>query len=553
MIIGLDVGGTHIDAVIVSRKKIIKTVKKPVSFKALEETILHVLDLLLENIDPLNIKQINLSTTIITNAIVLNQVNEVGLILQSGPGVNLSQFKTKNTVFLSGATDHRGIVVRDYDYAELEQAIELFKRNNIKDIAVATKFAIRNPETEQAIKSDLKNTFRHVTLSHTVSGLLNYPRRLTTAKLNASVHSQFSDFYARIVRSLKEKNVNAPIYILKADGGLLSLEAARKHPVQTILSGPAASLNGFLALFDLRQDAVSLDIGGTTTDIFIVADGDSLFEPLGATINGQKTLIRALYSKSIALGGDSQIKVSNGTLTIGPLRQGEPYALGGPVLTLTDAFIYLNRLQVGDKVRAKEAIGKVAQELRLTTKETALKIIEEFTLRLKQEVDLVVAEVNNKPVYTIKELLADKMIRPETINIIGGPAKLLERSIQQHFKLVTVYPKHFALANAIGAALSKVTAVVNVHADTSKGRLTVAELSLTDIISRDFTLSAAKRYAHTALETLTKSKLSSEDVEIVEESAFNMIDGFYTKGKNIRVKAQVKPGLIYKLVGEKDA
>lgn len=549
MIIGLDVGGTHIDGVIINNKKIIKTIKKPVDYLQLENSILNVLDLLLSNVDPNKIKQINLSTTVITNAIVENKVNKVGLILQTGPGLNLSIYDNEHTYFLDGYVDHRGVVVKDYSKDELRKAIKLFKSHNINYLAVASKFSNRNPNVELLIKEQLKDEFKHISLSHTLSGLLNYPRRINSTILNASVVEIFTNFSERINNSLKKKKINAPIYILKADGGLLSLSDAIKSPVQTILSGPAASLNGFLALLDIKEDAILLDIGGTTTDIFVLADGDSLFEPLGATINHHKTLIRSIFSKSIGLGGDSEINVINNKLVIGPLRKGKPFALGGPKPTLTDAFVYLKQLEIGSFIKAEEAMNLIAKELKITNKEVAHKIIDEFTKRLKEEVNIVLDEVNNKPVYTIKELLENKKIIPQSINIIGGPAKLLEPSIKKHFNLKTIYPQNYHIANAIGAALSKVTALVNVHVNTSRKTLTIPELGKTYQVSHNFTLEEASMYAYSALKTLTHENIKEDDYEIIEQSVFNMVDGFYTKGKNMRLVAQIKPGLIYKLEG----
>lgn len=549
MIIGLDVGGTHIDGVIISNKKIIKTIKKPVDHLQLENSILNVLDLLLSNVDPNKIKQINLSTTVITNAIVENKVNKAGLILQTGPGLNLSIYDNEHTYFLDGYVDHRGVVVKDYSKDELRKAIKLFKSHNINYLAVASKFSNRNPNVELLIKEQLKDEFKHISLSHTLSGLLNYPRRINSTILNASVVEIFTNFSERIINSLKKKKINAPIYILKADGGLLSLSDAIKSPVQTILSGPAASLNGFLALLDIKEDAILLDIGGTTTDIFVLADGEFLFEPLGATINHHKTLIRSIFSKSIGLGGDSEINVINNKLVIGPLRKGRPYALGGLKPTLTDAFIYLKQLEIGSFIKAEEAMTIIAKELKITNKEVAHKIIDDFTKRLKEEVNIVLDEVNNKPVYTIKELLENKKIIPQSINIIGGPAKLLEPSIKKHFSLKTIYPHNFDIANAIGASLSKVTALVNIHVNTSRKTLTIPELGKTYQVSHNFTLKEASMYAYDALKTLTQKNIKEDDYEIIEQSVFNMVDGFYTKGKNMRLIAQIKPGLIYKLEG----
>ncbi len=128
----------------------------------------------------------------------------------------------------------------------------------------------------------------------------------------------------------------------------MSLEAAEEKPVETILSGPAASFMGINAMLDTDKDAILLDIGGTTTDIFFLANGVPLFEPLGIQIGEYKTLVRAIYSVSIGLGGDSSIEIVGGKIKIGPERKGRPYAYGGPVATPTDAMLVLGLIG-GDK------------------------------------------------------------------------------------------------------------------------------------------------------------------------------------------------------------
>ncbi|NLN80101.1 MAG: hydantoinase/oxoprolinase family protein, partial [Erysipelotrichia bacterium] len=135
MIIGLDVGGTHIDGVIIKNKQIIKTIKKPVNHDYLENSILNVLDVLVKDIKPNDLKQINLSTTIATNAIIEKKVNKVGLILQAGPGLNLSNYDNEYTYFIDGYIDHRGEVVKDYSKSELIKAINYFKDQHLDYIA----------------------------------------------------------------------------------------------------------------------------------------------------------------------------------------------------------------------------------------------------------------------------------------------------------------------------------------------------------------------------------------------------------------------------------
>ena len=329
MIIGLDMGGTHIDGVIIKDKRVINTIKNPTDRDDLFYSIWNTLKELLEDYDASEIKAINLSTTVSTNAIVEDKTPRVGMIIQAGPGVknDFSSMNSENK-FISGYVDHRGIVVEALDVAEIHRAMDLFKEKKIKSSAVVTKFSTRNPENEIEIGQLLKDDFENITMGHRMSGQLNFPRRVYTSYLNSAVYGTFNDFARHIKKSLEKEGVLAPLYILKADGGTMDIETAQERPVETILSGPAASFMGISAMIDREEDAILLDVGGTTTDIFFLADGVPLFEALGAKISKYKTLVRAIYSVSIGLGGDSSIKVEDGDIKIGPERKGRKDLIG---------------------------------------------------------------------------------------------------------------------------------------------------------------------------------------------------------------------------------
>ena len=557
MIIGLDMGGTNIDGVIVEKGKIIKAIKKPTNRDNLFNSIWTTLKELLSGYDNTKIERINLSTTVSTNAIVENKLSPVGMIIQPGPGLPYDFLACGDeNVFISGYIDHRGEIIKDFNLFEIKNAIKLFKEKNIKAYAVVTKFSIRNPSIEMKIKGILENEIPNsfITMGHTISGKLNFPRRVYTSYLNSAVYSIFNEFLNNIKKSLEKEGINAPVFILKADGGTMNISTAEKKPVETILSGPAASLMGINAMLPTNEDAILLDIGGTTTDIFFLADGVPLFEPWGIRIGKYKTLIRAIYSVSIGLGGDSSICVRNGRIKIGPQREGVPYAFGGPKPTPTDAMITLElidenafRLTHDNVKKAYEAMTLLGKELNLSAKDMAKLILSTMGDIIRNKVDELLHEINSRPVYTVKELLYGKKIKPKLINIIGGPSKVLAPVLEEKFNLPCYYPKNYSVANAIGAALARPTTEITMFVDTSKKTLSVPELGLYEKISGNYTLDKAKEKA---LELVKKSALSlgasieEIEAEIVEESSFNMVRGFYTIGKNMRIKAQVKPGLI---------
>ncbi|HSH36388.1 hydantoinase/oxoprolinase family protein, partial [Schnuerera sp.] len=314
----------------------------------------------------------------------------------------------------------------------------------------------------------------------------------------------------------------------------------------------AASFMGINAMLPADEDAILLDLGGTTTDIFFLADGVPLFEPLGIKIDKYNTLIRAIYSVSIGLGGDSSISIENGNIKIGPRREGVPYAFRGPKPTPTDAMITLEFIKEDEKIkaRAKKAMKILGKELNLSAENMAKLILETMGDIIKDKVDALLNEINSQPVYTVKELLYGKKVEPKLINIIGGPANVLAPILENKFNLPCHFPKDYHVANAIGAALAKPTTEINMLANTSQGILSVPELELYEKVSRNYTVDKARKRA---LELVKESALSlgatrdKIEAEIVEESSFNMVKGFYTTGKNIRIKAQVKPGLFHEL------
>lgn len=553
MIIGIDMGGTHTDGVVVDRGEIIKTAKKTTDRQCLLTTIWSILQELLEGLDKKKIFRINLSTTVSTNAIVENKKSSVGMIIQCGPGMSYDFSSAGDQIeLISGYIDHRGTAVSEVPEAEVHRIKNSFITNKIESIGIVSKFSNRNPGHEKQISKILEDSFGTITLGHSLSGKLNFPRRVHTAYLNSSVHATFKYFADSFEESLKKEGIEAPVHILKADGGTISLDTARNTPAETILSGPAASSMGLSALFSENQDGVLLDIGGTTTDIFFLADGVHLFEPLGISIGSHKTLIRAIYSASIGFGGDSHVRLENNKIKIGPQRKGFPVAFGGKHLTPTDALVALGKIKAGNKEQAVEAIEQLASKMNLTANEAANKILNEMSESIKEKTISLLEKINSRPVYTVHELLEGKKIKPQFINMIGGPAEALAPFLEQAFGLTVKYPKLHQVANALGAALAKPTMEINMHADTERGMLSVPEVDIYEAIDQSYDLSMAEKRALDIVKESTASLGGTPDsieAEIIESSSFNMIKGFMSTSKNIRVRAQTKPGLAYSIKG----
>lgn len=550
MIIGIDVGGTHIDGVVLKDKRILKKNKTPTG-NDLYENILKLLKNLIKDIDKEKISRINLSTTVSTNAIIEDKTSKVSMFIQAGAGRNYD-FLTPGdeNIKLSGYIDHRGNIVKSFKEEEITNEIESLEKKGIKNCGIVGKFSTRNPDEEIKCKKILEDSFmEHISMGHRMSGNLNFPRRVQTTYLNEAVYNTWNKFIASLEDSLNEEGVYAPIYILKADGGTMELEDANQRPVETILSGPAASFMGISSMFEVDTDAILLDIGGTTTDIFFLADGMTLFEPLGIQIKQYKTLVRGIYSVSIGLGGDSALSIKDGKIKVGPMRQGLAVGLGGLKPTPTDAMIALGLLDIGDKKASRNAIQNFGKELDISVEDTAKAILDAMAISIEEKILKTLEEINSKPVYTIKELLYGKTLNPKQIKVIGGPAKVMSPILEKRLDIPCEYPHDYELANAIGASLSIPTREINLFADTQRGILNVPELGIYERIDRKYDLKKAEKRAIEILESLDQE---DSEFEIIESNSFNMIDGFYTKGKNIRIKAQIKPGLIYRLEEDYD-
>lgn len=548
LIIGIDVGGTNIDGVIIKNKKILKKVKNPVDRSKLFETIYQTLKELIDDVDKTQIKRINLSTTISTNAIVEKKIEDVLMIIQSGPGIK-NDF-SKDFKFLeeiTGYVDHRGIVVRELNKNEIQRIQKKNDYKNIDSLGVVTKFSTRNPQSEIKIKDILKDDFQYISLGHSLSGNLNFPRRVNTVFLNSSVSKVFSNFLHNIKLALKEEGIDAPVYILKADGGTMLLEDGYDFPVQSVLSGPAASFMGITALEETNTDSIYLDIGGTTTDIFFLVDGQPLFEPNGIEIDGRKTLVRAIFSSSIGLGGDSYAQVKEGEIKIGPERLDFPLALGGKYPTVTDAMRVLDLIDFGDKDKSLKGLEVLGNELGVDAIEISKNILKKSAEIIYTAVNELLEKINSKPLFTVREVLEGRKLIPEEIKIIGGPAKVLAPFIEERFNLSTRVTENSEIANAIGAALSKPTYEINLHADTVRKFLSIPEADIYRNIAGSFSLEEGKSILIELLED--RGKLLGEeipDIEILEENEFNMVDG-WNFGKNIRIKGQIRPGLLFPL------
>ncbi|MEN6461766.1 MAG: hydantoinase/oxoprolinase family protein, partial [Syntrophomonas sp.] len=389
MLIGIDVGGTYTDGVVFDNNSVLKAVKKPTNDAHLQDTLLQVLDELLEGINRDEIERIVFSTTLVTNLLATGGGERTALMLITGQGLPRQAYDIcPDTYFLKGSIDFRGRMVEPLDKNEVLKALEDIERQGIKKLAIAAKFSNRNDSLEKEIRQMALDKFPNleVAIGCETAGQLNFPRRAVTTYYTAMTMSRWNKFVEEMQKALQERNINVEIDILKADGGTMLLETSRQRPCETVFSGPAASTMGAAALTMDKKNSVVIDIGGTTTDISLIIEGEPLYASKGANINGQYTHIHSFAVRSVALGGDSNISFNQGVLQVGPQRQGEAACFGGAGATATDAFNYKYNLGIGNPDLSRAKLEEKARTANMSCEELSSRVVEVFIARLEKNI-----------------------------------------------------------------------------------------------------------------------------------------------------------------------
>jgi len=549
MIIGLDVGGTHTDVVLLDNAGLLREVKVSTDASDLFSSVLKGLDAVTEGVDTGAIRRIVLSTTLTTNAIIQDTIPPVGMIASAGPGIDPEHFRTNpHYVCVSGSIDHRGREVEPVRAEEIRTAAELFRRNGIRQVGVVGKFSVRNPAHEIRIGELLGNSFDKIFLGHRVSGSLNFARRIATTYLNAAVYPIHKAFFDAVMNSLTAKGLHLPLRLLKADGGNMRLAASVEYPAQTILSGPAASVMGAVAMAAGDEDAIVMDIGGTTTDLAVLVGRAPVLDPHGIAIGPYQTLIRSLETLSIGMGGDSAVRLRNGCLTVGPDREGPAMLFGGRRPTPTDALAVSGDMTHDHRDLARAGLERIAHKMGIPVEALANQVLESACRAMLEAAERLTARINGKPVYTLHEFKEGYQVRPRSVLVLGGPAPYFAKHLQRLTPMrVRVVPR-WQVANAIGAALARTTCEVGLFADTEQRVASAPAENFLLPITDGYGLEAATAQALELLRAKALERGANPDyleMEVVETQQFNMVRGFNTSGKNIRIRVQVKPGLIH--------
>lgn len=318
-ILGMDTGGTYTDGVIVnsSERKIVCKAKALTTKEDLTIGIKNCIDNL--DFDKMeDISLVSLSTTLATNAIVEGRGASVGLIYM---GTELDEdVPAEIAVKVKGRFDIMGRLQEDPDPKEVREALSKMK-GRVDALAVSGYASVRNPKHEKEIKRIADEVLGvPVVCAHQLTSALGFYHRTITAVLNGRLIPIIDELLKSTKKVLHEKNIYAAIMIVKGDGTLMTEAMAKERPIDTILSGPAASVIGGLALTG-KRDGLVLDMGGTTTDIANVSEGSVKIKKEGARVGGWRTRVKAVEISTFGLGGDSRIYLDKkGNVQIGPQK-----------------------------------------------------------------------------------------------------------------------------------------------------------------------------------------------------------------------------------------
>lgn len=565
MLLGLDVGGTFTDAVIIDGHRVVAIAKRRTTKNNLMNGIGEALDAVLEGYDASNIEQVTLSTTVVTNTIVEGKEQPVDLYVVTGPGRNVDDIFPVSPIYLQGYTDHRGIVVEHTPADAVRGIANMVQARSGTDLAaVSAKFGVRNPQEELSITEELKNTYHTISNGSLLSGSLNFPRRTISAYFNSAVTPVFTVFKENVEDALRARNIVAPLHILKADGGSLPIEHMVSRPVETAFTGPAATVLGLSALGVIgNQHTVALDIGGTTTDISLWKHGRPLMTKNGVSIREYPSAVRSFAVTSVGIGGESVVRLKNGNLTVGPERVGPSVALGGVEPTLGDALIVLGHANYGDFNLASRALQDLADAIQATlqsnnvntlnnqltliktSSDVARLILQNALETIQRGVDEVITVENKRPIYVVADIVNPDIFVPEHIVVVGGTAPSLGASIGEYMDLPITIPENAAVANAIGAALALSTIELTVHVDTKRRLLVIPELG---IKQQNCTLKRAEQVVERAKEALSEEALrlgldTAQEIEIISIEDFPVVEGWQSMERLITVKVQLAAGV----------
>ena len=442
MRIGIDVGGTHTDAVILDGDKVIAATKALTSSDVISGVTAALDEILKQSGGSVSsIRTVMIGTTQFTNAIIerreLSKIAVIRIGLPSGRGMppmvdwpqDMIDAVGAEIYMLHGGYLYDGWPVADMRDDEVNAAVSDIKRKDIKNIAIASAFSPMNntPETQVAEKIRAAIPDARITLSHSF-GRLGLMERENAAIMNTTLLPFANNVVNSFLGALVKRGLTCPAFISQNDGTLMNADFVRAYPALTFASGPTNSLRGAYKLTGL-ENAIVVDIGGTTSDIGVIQNGFPRESNVVVNIGGIRTNFRMPDILAIGLGGGSL--VSSDGKTIGPQSVGhklvtEGLIFGGQTLTTTDILVASGHTDIGDKTRVTHLDPKIVTQATVTMHKM-----------LNDNIEMMKPGGKDMPVI-----------------LVGGGAVLVTDGLNAASKLHR--PENAGVANAIGAAIAQV-------------------------------------------------------------------------------------------------
>lgn len=441
MRIGLDVGGTHTDAVLMDGSQVIARVKATTT-EDVASGIEAALVSILEGQTLASVDLLTIGTTQFTNAVVerrqLSRVAAVRVCLPAGRGLipradwpqDLAEATDGGSYLIHGGHLYDGRPLSELQERELAELIQTLSDTQPAAVVVSCAFSPTQPDQEDRLVARLAAALPgiRVCASHVMGGL-GLIERENASILNASL-LHFADRVANaLVESSEKLGLQCPVYVSQNDGTLIDLERVRQFPALTFASGPTNSIRGAWALTGLA-DAIVIDVGGTTSDIGVLKNGFPRQSNLVIDVGGARTNFRMPDVIAIGLGGGSLIGPDGGRCgpqSVGRELRQKALCFGGSVMTLTDVAVSQGRLTISDASRSKPVEPEVCEAVDSL-------IVE----KLAAAVDLMKPGGAALPVI-----------------LVGGGAPLIPGDTLAGCPIVR--PNNADVANAIGASIAQVS------------------------------------------------------------------------------------------------
>lgn len=326
--LGIDTGGTYTDGVLydMTRKSIVATAKRLTTHGQLSRGICAALDAFDRELLS-EVRLVSLSTTLATNACVEGRGSRAALILMGYDPAALSQLSgeyglanAEVLTIVKGRHTQRGMIECRPDYGEIDGVLASIE-GRVDAIGISEYWGVKNPEFEKEVKEYVRAaTGLPVAAAHELTSEINSMRRAATTLINARLISLTDEMLRAVRTSLDERGISAPLMIVRGDGSMMTERFARECPVETMLSGPAASVSGAMHLSGV-SDMIVADTGGTTTDLSVVRRGRVKLVDDGVNVGEWRTGTRAIDIHTLALGGDTEVRwISKDGLSLGASR-----------------------------------------------------------------------------------------------------------------------------------------------------------------------------------------------------------------------------------------